>query len=128
MSNRNGPQWEGYSCTKDPKGCVRGQCTMCSFYKPDNGSMSLPAVLLLVLTLLVAVPGFMLLCYFFTTVMLVIGLIVFLTLFLFLSQTPPEEVELVPVCPCCGKKKSDDGQTTCNECRSTQVNKVDYKA
>jgi hypothetical protein len=118
MSNYNGPKWEGYDCAKAPKGCVRGQCTMCSFYEPVKKSMSLPAILLLVLFLIVAVPGFMLLCYFFTKTMLLIGLIAFLTLILFLS--PSEEAK---PCPCCGKNLPTFGHSTCYECRSTQVNR-----
>ena len=127
MNDRNGPKWEGYTCTKDPKGCVRGQCTMCSFYKPENKSMSFGAVLLLVLVLLVAVPGFMLLCYFFTSIMLTIGLVLLLTLMIFLGQATPEEAKPKP-CPCCGQRLPTNGHSTCYECRSTQVNKVDYRA
>ncbi len=29
----NGPKWEGYYCSKEPWGCVKGQCVECSFYK-----------------------------------------------------------------------------------------------
>lgn len=29
----NGPKWEGYYCSKEPWGCVKGQCIQCSFYK-----------------------------------------------------------------------------------------------
>jgi hypothetical protein len=114
----NGPQLDGYSCTKAPKGCVRGQCTMCDFYKPVSKPMSPIAVLLVVLFLLVAVPGFMLLCWIFTKTMLVIGLVAILTFFLLASE-PSKEAK---PCPCCGKSLPTNGHSTCYECRSTQVN------
>ena len=48
--------------------------------------MKVAVALSLVLALMVAVPVFMLLCWFFTKTMLVIGLVMVLTIFLLASE------------------------------------------
>lgn len=55
----------------------------------SDKTMSFGSIVLLVIFLMAAVPGFMLLCFFFPATMLTIGLIIFLSLFLYLQ--PPQE-------------------------------------
>ena len=118
MSDHNGPKIDGFICTKTPKGCVRGQCTMCDFYKPVNSSPGVLEALALVLVLMVVVPGFMLLCWCFPLFVLLVGLVGILTIFILFA--PPADTK---PCPCCGQRLPTNGRSTCYECRSTQVNR-----
>lgn len=114
----NGHYYADYECTKDPKGCLNGQCTMCSFYKQKKSTKFL-INLLLVVALMIVVPGFMILCWLYP--LAVLTAVVILILATFLTVQP----ETKP-CKCCGmyRLRVGDGDT-CIDCRETIVNKRD---